>query len=428
MKTLIYHITGNANVKAAVYGLQQANMLDEFHVTIAAFPGTVLDRLGSISAFSEIRRRRFDPVLRPFTRRWPWLEAGRLIAPKIGILKNTCGKNGPFYIDTVVQRHDRHVASCLKYAAKRGASAVYGYEDASIFSFQEAKRLGLQCFYDLPIGYWRAAHRILKLEQERLPQWATTLTAFEDSKEKLLRKDRELELADKIFVASSFTANTLKEFPGNLAPVHVIPYGFPAVSKEQKTYRSFHRKRSLKILFIGSLSQRKGIAHLFEAVKQLKDFVKLTVVGKKQGNHCAALDAALREHVWLPSLSNEAILNLMQQHDVLAFPSLFEGFGLVISEAMSQGTPVITTDRTAGPDLMTDGHNGWLIRAGCTEALTEAFARLLDHPEEIAMVGKAAMETARCRPWTKYGRELAHAIGGGSYQLHREMAVIHTPG
>ena len=52
----------------------------------------------------------------------------------------------------------------------------------------------------------------------------------------------------------------------------------------------------------------------------------------------------------------------MREHDVFVFPSLFEGFGLVITESMSQGTPVITTDRTAGPDLIKNDENGWLLK------------------------------------------------------------------
>ena len=100
----------------------------------------------------------------------------------------------------------------------------------------------------------------------------------------------------------------------------------------------------------------------------------------------------------------------MREHDVLVFPSLFEGFGLVITEAMSQGTPVITTDRTAGPDLITHGENGWLIKAGSTEDLQQAIEALIGKPDVIAANGRAAMETAKKRPWEKYGQELSDAI------------------
>lgn len=100
----------------------------------------------------------------------------------------------------------------------------------------------------------------------------------------------------------------------------------------------------------------------------------------------------------------------MQEHDVLVFPSLFEGFGLVITEAMSQGTPVITTDRTIGPNFIQHGQNGWLIQAGSTEALQQAIEHLLEQKDTIADIGHAAMETARQRPWEVYGNEMAQSV------------------
>jgi glycosyltransferase involved in cell wall biosynthesis len=100
----------------------------------------------------------------------------------------------------------------------------------------------------------------------------------------------------------------------------------------------------------------------------------------------------------------------MRSHDVFVFPSLFEGFGLVITEAMSQGTPVITTDRTAGPDLITHGENGWLIKAGSTESLVNQLEQLVKNPEAIRAAGVHARKTAAARPWSVYGHELAVAI------------------
>src|SRR5690606_10190803 len=96
--------------------------------------------------------------------------------------------------------------------------------------------------------------------------------------------------------------------------------------------------------------------------------------------------------------------------DVLVFPSLFEGFGLVITEAMSQGTPVITTDRTAGPEFIDHGRNGWLVEAGSTHALENSFDDLLTRPSLVRDVGHEALLTAQSRPWEVYGEELANTI------------------
>ncbi len=389
-------------------------MLAEFRTSIASFPGSMLDNLGSFGPLAEIRRRRFDPELMPFTKAWPWVEAGRLLVSKAGLSKLTRHETGLLCIDAVYRSFDRHVASSLKKGRSKGVKTVYAYEDGAQFCFQEARKLHLQCLYDLPIGYWRAARKLLENERLNKPEWASTLTGFMDSEAKLARKDEELKLADRIYVASQFTASTLKEFPGKLAPVEVIPYGFPPVAG-QRQYTSLARRKALKVLFVGGLSQRKGIAELFAAVKAIGPSVELTLVGRKASNHCQVLDQELKKHTWIPSLPNADILTLMQDHDVLVFPSLFEGFGLVITEAMSQGTPVITTDRTAGPDLIEHGHNGWLVEAGSATALQAAIENLLYHPEIISKAGQAAMDTASKRPWHVYGQELANSISNHLY-------------
>lgn len=400
------HPTGNANARAAALGMHRAGILRDFLTSIASFEGDALDRMGGIGPLSEIRRRRFDSELKSRTTIWPWREVGRLLAGRKGLHSLTRHETGLCCIDAVYQSIDRRMAGRL--VGNPTVKGVYAYEDGAGVSFKAAKLRGIACLYDLPIGYWRTARRLLESEQQRWPEWAATLNGFRDSAAKLARKDEELRLADQIFVASSFTASTLADYPGELAPVHVIPYGFspPGAARAY----DYDGRRPLKLLFVGGLSQRKGIADLFAAVAAIGPAVELTVVGRKAVENCPALDLALAKHRWIPSLPHDGVLQLMREHDVFVFPSLFEGFGLVITEAMSQGTPVITTDRTAGPDLIEHGRNGWLVEAGSTPALQAAIEDLLHHPEQIADNGREAMESARLRPWEVYARELAAAI------------------
>ena len=291
---------------------------------------------------------------------------------------------------------------------KNGLSGVYGYEDGALTTFTKAKKLGLYCIYDLPIGYWKSARLLLGKEFEINPDWSGTLTGFNDSSDKLNKKDRELALADVIFVASSFTKKTLKEYSGNLPEITVIPYGFPPANN-QKEYKPLV-DRKLKVLFVGGLSQRKGISYLFEAVEGLEDKVELTIVGQKAVTNCKALNLALEKHTWIPSLSHNQVLACMREHDVFVFPSLFEGFGLVITEAMSQGVPVITTERTAGPDLIGDGADGWIVPAGSSAAIKEVFTAIFENPGILQQFGLAAQNKAQSRPWSVYGQEMAEAL------------------
>lgn len=408
MKIIVSHPTSNQFNRTALDGMLEADMLQEFHTSIANFPGSSMDRVSGLGPMKILRRRQFDKSLRRYTHTWPWKEAGRILAPKMGLNSAVRHETGAFCLDAVYKKQDQLVARRLDRLSHKGLTGVYAYEDGALESFKQANSLGLSCLYDLPIGYWRTARKLMESELERWPEWAATLTGFKDSKEKLERKDQELSLADCVFVASSFTARSLINYPGELPQVAIIPYGFPKVY-EKRVFKSA-QGRPIKLLFVGGLSQRKGIADLFWAVDQLKDHVSLTVIGRRPDASCPALDKALKNHSWYPTLPHQEVLRQMREHDVLVFPSLFEGFGMVISEAMSQGTPVITTDRTAGGDFIRHGENGWLVEAGSKESLLSAIEQVIIDPHSIARVGTMAREVARGRPWEKYGQELAQAI------------------
>jgi glycosyltransferase involved in cell wall biosynthesis len=408
MSVLLSHPTGNANVRAVAKGLMDAGCLAEFHTSIASFRGSLLDRIGGMGPFAEIKRRSYETELGEITHTWPWKEVGRLLALKTGLQSLTKHESGFFCIDAVYKALDKKVAAKLKRTKSLGIKAIYAYEDETLLSFRQAKQSGICCLYDLPIGYWSAARKLLQKEIERWPDWVSTMPNFIDSEIKLFRKDEELRLADRIFVASKFTATTLNEFPGRLAPVEIIPYGFPPAVEDKKYSNPSGRK--LKLLFVGGLSQRKGIADVFAAVNKFSNHVELTIVGKKLGNDCKALDKALQFHKWIPALPHDRILKLMRENDVLLFPSLFEGFGLVITEAMSQGTPVITTNRTVGPDFIENDKNGWVIEAGTTQALEMAIEKILNKPQMLEQIGRKALATARSRHWELYAQEIAASI------------------
>ena len=401
----VSHPTGNANVRAALDGLEAAGLLECFYTAIATFPGNTFDKLSQFGPFHDFSRRAFSPAIEIHTHTFPWLELGRLLATRLGLQQLTRHETGLLSVDAVYRHLDRKVANRL---LRKRTQAVYAYEDGAAYTFEAARKLGLFTLYDLPIGYWRSSRRLLGQVATDHPDWAMTIKGMQDSDEKLARKDREIALADHIFVASSFTAKTLEEYPDQLPPVSVIPYGFPEPVRERNYQRA--DGAPLRLLFVGGLSQRKGLLEMFQAVAPFGDRVELTVVGRLPEQECRPLNEYLARHRHINSLPHHEILALMQQQDVLLFPSHFEGFGLVITEAMSQGTPVIATERTAGPDLITHGEDGFIVPAGSAEAISEQLEQLLVRPWSIADIGRASIATAGRRPWSKYGHDLAEAI------------------
>ena len=399
-------MTGNPNVKGVLMGLHESNILHSFHTSIACFPDSYLDKIAKISFLKDFKRRSFSKNIRSQTRSYPVKELGRLLSQKLRFNSFLTHETGIFSSQKGCQYIDKKVAEYI--LKQNNISGVYAYEDTAISQFSIAKQNGIKCIYDLPIGYWRSKNRLLSSEIEKYPDWAVTLGGFNDSDEKLQCKDKELSLADVIYVASSFTKKTLEEYSGRLAPVKVIPYGFPAVNTT-RTYSAV-QNRKVKLLYVGGLTQRKGIAYLFEAVKGLENKVELTIIGKGNIEGCSVLKNELKKHRYIPSLSNPDILSLMATQDAFVFPSLFEGFGLVITEAMSQGTPVITTDRTCAADIIKHEQDGWIIEAGSVDALRKQLEDIIAKPEILKVVGQEALHTAQSRPWRIYEQETARSI------------------
>ena len=100
----------------------------------------------------------------------------------------------------------------------------------------------------------------------------------------------------------------------------------------------------------------------------------------------------------------------MRRHDVFVFPSLFEGFGLVILEAMSQGIPVITTLHTAGPDVIEEGRSGFIVPIRSAQAIADRLNLLAGDRALLAEMKHAARAAAAALKWSDYRTRLAALV------------------
>lgn len=406
-KVLISHTVGNSNTRGAVYGLKKSGLLHSFHICVAVFKSSWYYKYLGHGILQMFLKRTFSDEIKQLTYCYPFRELGRQISQVLGLKELISGEKSIFSTYRICQQIDE--AASKTVSSRFGElAAVYCYEDTAIKTFKEAKKHHVKCLYDLPIGYWRAMVDLLSREAEKNPDWAITLGGINDSDFKHETKDSELKLADHILVASAFTKKTLEMYPGKLAEISVVPYGFPAIN-HKRVYQSFEN-RKIKVLYVGGLSQRKGISYLFEAVKGLENQILLSVVGTGNISGCPALKEALSKCNYLGTMPHEKVLKVMAENDVMIFPSLFEGFGLVITEAMSQGTPVVTTDRTCGPDIITHGKDGWIVEAGSSSPIRKLLLGFISNPLVLQMVGKEAMNTASKRPWIKYEEEVADCV------------------
>jgi glycosyltransferase involved in cell wall biosynthesis len=299
-----------------------------------------------------------------------------------------------------------HDAAVSLMAWPRETTAVYAYEDGALLTFRKAARLGLERVWDLPLPHYRTIEHLLRDEASRWPD-AGIRPPRREPDWKQRRKDAELALATKVSVASAFTWKSLEQLDVR-APVVVVPYGFPV---DQFPARVRHPSGPFRVLAVGTHDLRKGTPYLLEAWRraQIPD-AELHLVGPLRLAK-TFLDRYAGTFHHRPHIPKSELGGQYAAADVLAFPTLGDGFGLVIQEAMCCGTPVITTPCGGGPECITDGVDGWILPPRDLDALIQRLRDCAADRDHTYSVGQAARARAERWTWREAGAAAVRALG-----------------
>lgn len=396
MKVLVYHPTGNQNVRALLRALAERNILHSFHTTIAVFSNSWYYKYLT-GRLKKVKRRTYPEIIRDKAKKYPLEE----ILMFLGVKKLYGRRLTPSYIDSLITQR------IVKYLNRHinEINCVFCYPGFSSEIMERAKKNHVSCVYELTTAYYRHVQAIMSKEDSHNSEWAKTITFYRQPDLNYSEYDLELQFADRIICASSYIEKTLLDYGFPESKISVIPYGFPPVKEK----RYLREQGVIRLLYVGSLSQSKGISYMLDAVEALGDNVAFTLIGALPV-HSDILISRIRKYSYLGSLSHDEVLREMHKADVLLFPTLSDGFGMVVTEAMSQGTPVIATANSCACDVIQDGVNGWIVPICDSGSIIEILNSLVKDPDLIEKVGKKALETAASRPWKVYEEEISRLL------------------
>lgn len=185
--------------------------------------------------------------------------------------------------------------------------------------------------------------------------------------------------------------------------IDVVPHGVSSVFLDADP--GDDRPRGRGLLFCGSWDQMKGIHYLVAAYEQLHASGAawpLTILGPgvPATRVLEAFSDRARPHVTVVARAPEQdVIRAYGEHDVLIWPSTYEGFGLVLLEAMSQRLPAIATPVGCAPDLVRDGETGVHVPVRDASAIASAVRRLMDDPPMRRRIGAAARARVAGMSW-----------------------------
>jgi starch synthase len=279
------------------------------------------------------------------------------------------------------------------------STVVIGFDTSSWLLAERTIALGRTFILDRSIAHPLSFEQLVPDLRRTFPLWAEDLPTR--LPELSRAEDIEHRCAARIVVPSFFARRTLIENAVESDKIVVIPFGVDL--------RTFHpassqpAPRPLRFAFVGLLGARKGLPLLLEAWRSLlPDRAELWLVGPVS-DKIAKLIPRLKGLRVLGKVPHRELPEILRQCDVLVFPSYFEGFGLVLLEALASGLPIISTEATAAPDLITNGVEGYIIPVGDREALRDSLQQFISGSADLRAMSQAARSTAERFSWHQYG-------------------------
>jgi glycosyltransferase involved in cell wall biosynthesis len=208
-----------------------------------------------------------------------------------------------------------------------------------------------------------------------------------------------LRRASGIAAIGSWAERDYRErFPS--VPVFNIPYHC-SLEPFRQAPRARRESGTVTFLFCGQMIARKGLDHLLTAFTTLPENTRLLLVGREAElpDLLAKLPENVRSRVEYAGFqAPEKLPELFARADAFVLPSRYDGWGVVVNQALGAGLPALVSDQVgAGYDLVSAGENGDIFRAGDAADLAEKMRNLAAAPERCAAWGQVSL--ARSTEW-----------------------------
>lgn len=412
MSVLLFHPSVAPFVQQAARAIHEAGQLARFETALHDEPCRWSQRLlvgaarlAGRDLAPQFRRRAITEIPLDRVRAHPWGEYARLA---VGALDRD-GRATDFVWEKTEHAFDRRVGRSLD----RSLTGVYGFEHSSLATFQRARELGLRVVYDVPAPDSEFTHALLDRELDRFPELRTPYrqhTARRESR-RLARRRAEREISTLVIAASEFTKRSYVAAGLDPAKVRIVPYGAPPPVPRDTALGRRNISAPLTLIWAGTFSIRKGAHYLLDAWRtaDLGRHAQLKIFGAIElpDRVLHPLPAGVSLHGSIP---RTRLFEEYDQADALIFPTLCDGFGMVVTEAWSRALPVITTSSAGASDLLLPGQNGLQLPAANASAIAETVHWCLDHRPDLLAMREAALATAARWQWADYRRTLAATL------------------
>lgn len=314
----------------------------------------------------------------------------------------------PLALTHLLDRLNRHTFDQLVARALTPCDVFTAISGFGLFSGRAARRMGAKYICDRGSTHIVEQNNVL-LEEHKA--WGIPFLGIDG--DVIDKEMAEYATADLITVPSEFAKQTFIKQGVDGNKIVTIPLG---VDLTRFTVTSTPSAETFTVCFAGGVTLRKGVQYLIQAFGKLAHPNKrLKLIGQVDQDFVAALQ---KKGVWHPDIElvghvpQPSLCNHFNVSHVLVLPSVEDGFGLVVPQALACGCPVITTNTTGAAELIKQGENGFVVPSRSAQALLDALQTLADSQAPAQWRESATDSVKHLGGWQQYGEQVAATYKG----------------
>ena len=223
-------------------------------------------------------------------------------------------------------------------------------------------------------------------------KYSNTLQSIHYQTNLLYQTRKAMQLAKTITAVSQFTANLVLDELGSDTEIRTIYNGIDEALFTPLKENIIPNRNNVKVLIAGHLSVKKGSQWINGILEKLDENISISFTTGRASSRKLSPQSRLK---CLGRVPHSEMPSVYKEFDILLFPTVREGFGLVAAEAMSCGLPVVATDCSSLPELVEHGKGGYLCKLGDVTDFSEKISMLAENSilrREMGQFNRARVE------------------------------------
>lgn len=316
------------------------------------------------------------------------------------------------------EKHRRYVANkfgkkVAKYAIEHQVDAVIMYDSTAETCFKILKKDYPDIIRILDCSISSRPFMKNNFEKDmRLYKHKELMKEHPDFwvKKDLASSVREIKESDAYFVPSKIVKKSISFCGGDSSKVEIVPYGVDVQKFSCK--EDMNSGKKLRLIYVGQITYRKGIHHLLNVISRFTESqIELDLVGSYDSKSDLYLKYCNSDNIhFCGFITRDVLASKYKMADLFVFPTLGEGYGLVVLESLACGVPVLCSNLAGGDDAIQEGVNGYVFNPFDEDELFKKLQFCIDKIEIIREMSSTARKTALNYTWENYYKNIIMAF------------------